>query len=151
MLILVPALVFEALEMSDMELDLNGFFLIRDFPPKLLESVTLTFYNGCRAIFEAVREFLDKSDEPLSVAAIAARNLNNDAVKPFFERGGQITDVLDSITRMMKTLRSDMLPEDDWAEFMEHEGLRACANDLDFALVRQRLGLNAIVLLPEDF
>ncbi|KAG5723226.1 hypothetical protein E4T56_gene273 [Termitomyces sp. T112] len=130
----------------------DALMLIRDFPPELRRSVFLTFYAGCQGIFEAVLKFLDETDEPLSVVAILACTSNDTSVKPFFTQGGRIEHVLDSITRwaMSRVLRGDDMGfEYEWLDEKKGKNEVLCANDLEFSLVRERLGHSMLCFLPD--
>ncbi|KAG6916022.1 hypothetical protein DXG01_008791 [Tephrocybe rancida] len=115
-------------------------------PGELRRSIFKTFYVGYQSIFDAIYDFLERTDEPLSKAAIVARTLGSNGVSFFYSKGGQIEYAFDAITH--RAMEQSPLGDSTFEETWEEEGdsdytrLPACANDLEFSLVRQRLGLN---------
>ncbi|KAG6864944.1 hypothetical protein C0991_006173 [Blastosporella zonata] len=138
-----------------MEMDMDSFergvpyfgsLLQTDYlPPHIRRSgLFKTFYVGYQSIFDAIYNFLDRTDQPLSLPVIAARTLGARGVSFFFNKGGKIEYAFDAITHA--SMEQSPVGDDSFAEtWDEHDSFTAlptCANDLEFSLVRQRLGLD---------
>ncbi|KAH0589600.1 hypothetical protein H2248_005332 [Termitomyces sp. 'cryptogamus'] len=107
-------------------------------PLTLQQSLFKTFYVGYQSIFDAIYNFLERTDEPLSKNVILMRTLGERGVSFFFSKGGQIKYAFDAITHSSdkQSPLGDSSFEETWENDDQFMDLPTCSNDLEFSLVR---------------
>ncbi|KAJ7187765.1 hypothetical protein C8R46DRAFT_1052489 [Mycena filopes] len=114
----------------------------RFIPPSLRPNFYLSFYKGYCDVLRAVYLLLSNTNQILSVATVTPFLTNDDDSRFFFQNGGRTEFAFDAITQGAKdasSLCDNTMTDtfgDDWAS------LPTCANDLEFQLVREMLGLH---------
>ncbi|KAG6888581.1 hypothetical protein C0995_007263 [Termitomyces sp. Mi166 len=124
-------------------------YLYPDVPPELHPYVTLEFWIGYTTIVSKIAELLE-SDLPLTEAAVIKLAYKEPGVGFFLDRGGKVVHALEGTMDMAWEQSSrpgcDGLFEKIAAENDEYMALPTCKNDLNFELVRDRLGLRPDVI-----
>ncbi|KAG6877051.1 hypothetical protein C0993_010738 [Termitomyces sp. T159_Od127] len=102
-----------------------------------------TFYVGWQSIFVVIADFLNKTNQPLSVDAILARSAPERGVNFFFSKGGRVEYAFDALTdgALQQSPLGDGEFEEVWKDDAVWTEMPVCENDLEFGLVRQMLGL----------
>ncbi|KAJ7188876.1 ankyrin repeat family protein [Mycena filopes] len=115
----------------------------RDFiPPALYPNFYLSFYKGYCDVLRAIHSLLSTTDEVLSVAGVLRFIENADF---FFQKGGRVEFAFDSITYCAES--QSPLGDDTFADTFDDDypdwaSRPTCANDLEFKLVREMIGLD---------
>ncbi|KAJ7736870.1 ankyrin repeat family protein [Mycena metata] len=127
----------QALNPSDMMDNPSDFI-----PPSLHSSFYLSFYKGYCNVLRAIYLLLSTTDEVLSAAGVLRFTENADF---FFQKGGRVEFAFDSITHCAQ--EQSPLGDDTFADtfnddYPDWASRPTCANDLEFQLVRQKIGLN---------
>ncbi|KAG6906883.1 hypothetical protein DXG01_011504 [Tephrocybe rancida] len=129
--------------------------LFPDVPPSLCSSMTKNMWRGYKNIFSMIAGLLQGTGLSLREEFILKLVHSKPGVSFFFYKGGRIADALDTLMRLSWkwSSRRDGTFDEKLVEAGEgdYEGLPECINDLDFELVRQRLGLPRDVDDAGDF
>ncbi|KAK0461730.1 ankyrin repeat family protein [Desarmillaria tabescens] len=114
-------------------------------PQQLHSSLYKTFYAGYISIFGALYNLLENSSASFSLDIVNQVARNDFSADFYFQRGGKVEYALDAITD--SALNQSLLGDGEFhAVFDDDKDYRAlpkCANDLEFQLVRDMLGLTA--------
>ncbi|KAG6852335.1 hypothetical protein C0991_000626 [Blastosporella zonata] len=105
--------------------------------------------QGFKSILSTTRVLLQTADMPINKAVIASHSRGKPGVGSYLQDGGTIEGVLDPLTSWVWRIMSDAYVREEFeADISQKENggdvykaLPVCSNDLNFALVRRRLGL----------
>ncbi|KAJ7581864.1 hypothetical protein C8J56DRAFT_1168494 [Mycena floridula] len=133
----------QALDAEDVCMLLSGECI----PPSLYPNVFKTFYVGYTKLFGVAHEILSNPAMPMfnKEAIISALPFSPSiqyisSIEFFFNKGGRIEHVLDAIMHSVICEFDDGVFE-PWSE--DWDTFPVCANDQEFMLVRNRLGLSS--------
>jgi len=124
-----------------------------DYIPQTLRcEIYKTFYTGFYTVFRATHNILETLKIPTpGVVVTEALALDAEAVQFYMAKGGKVEYVLDAMVAMAREQSS--LGAGTFEETFDHEeadeegvgaGYRAlwkCSNDLEFGIVRRKIGL----------
>jgi hypothetical protein len=138
------------------------FDLALDFvPPEMWSHVYKTFYLGYHAVFKAISRVVHRQPSPTqlpipTISAVLAELVESirngsshyfdaQAVNFFFGKGGKVDWALDCVIHCMVEQEEDGSFSEMWDDpdygSDEWRALPHCANDLEFDLVREKIGL----------
>lgn len=122
-------------------------------PRRLWQRVDETFYDAFRSMLHAIATVLQRPDTAGIPSPSAVRaELGTAGAAAFFVRGGRVEHALDLVTHAAES--QSLVGDGTWDEMVEDgvaEGdatwadwtrLPRCENDLEFGMVRERLGLS---------
>ncbi|KAG6888582.1 hypothetical protein C0995_007264 [Termitomyces sp. Mi166 len=117
--------------------------LYPDVPFELHPRLTLEFWMGFTIVFEMIGILLGGTDLPLTEAAVLKLARRRAVVDYFLTNGGKVLHALDATmdTVWEQSARCDGIFEEINANDDEYNALPTCENDLNFELVRNKLGL----------
>jgi len=125
--------------------DLSSMYL----PHGVRGSMTKTFYRGYQRIFTAIHNHLHTAKEALTGDKLAIATALDRDVMAYLRGGGRYEYALDALTgvALEHSIYGDGSFEEQWEggdenKETEYTRLRTCVNDLEFGMVRERLGLN---------
>ncbi|CCM00041.1 uncharacterized protein FIBRA_02067 [Fibroporia radiculosa] len=119
-------------------------------PPLTRMNITKRFYEQYCRVVEAVAAMFRKDAGSPDVTAVRQALTTMRGIDEFFLYGGRIEHALDLVTASARdqspvgdSTWDDMVEEDDDESVWDgYKSMPKCANDLEFALVRERLGLD---------
>jgi hypothetical protein len=123
-------------------------------PMDFQQTMTVAFYKAYMQVIETMLQVMiqdanDKSCIPTVDAITAQLGLPNAAVQPYFDSGGEIAFAMEALVDRAyekspegsEYRRKPSLQEEEVEFENETEDLPRCVHDLDFTLVRTKLGL----------
>ncbi|KAK0190556.1 ankyrin repeat family protein [Armillaria mellea] len=129
-------------------IDIPTLLLANDYLPlELHSSLYKTFYAGYISVFGALYDLLHNSNASESFALDKVNQVarNDISTKFYFQRGGKVEYALDAISGA--ALDQSWLGDGEFHAIFDDDqnymALPKCANDLEFQLVRDTLGLTA--------
>jgi hypothetical protein len=141
----------------------DDFDLALDFiPPEMWSLVYKTFYLGYHEVFKAISRVVHRQSSPTQIPIPTApvilaelidgtRNgsssyFDAQAVNFFLGKGGKVDWALDCVVHSMEEQEADGSFSEMWDDpeygSDEWKTLPHCANDLEFDLVREKIGLS---------
>nr|GAT49088.1 ankyrin repeat family protein [Mycena chlorophos] len=111
-------------------------------PRRLQPHFTLSFYKGYHNVFAAIYDILNGTNSPLSATTVHA-HLGNGA-SSYLQHGGRLEFAFDAIMdgAYQQSELGDGYHLEVFGDYEPWTSLPTCANDLEFQLVRNMLGLN---------
>ncbi|PBK66910.1 hypothetical protein ARMSODRAFT_1046286 [Armillaria solidipes] len=127
-------------------IDIPTLLLASDYLPlQLHSSLYKTFYAGYISVFGALYDLLENSNASLSLDKVNQVARNDISTNFYFQRGGKVEYALDAI--IDGALNQSWLGDGEFHAIFDNDknymALPKCANDLEFQLVRDMLGLTA--------